>query len=70
MVLSDAQKTAIGEVERHIMEADEAIGEAAALFPETVRLLWRQCSIEVTNGIFWLEKVVEKMEEEECATDK
>lgn len=64
MVLSDAQKAAIRRVERCIMYADEAIGEAAALFPESVRLLWRQCSIEVTNGTFWIDKVVERMEEE------
>ena len=64
MVLINAQKAAVEEVERRIMDADEAIGEAASLVPESVRLLWRQCSIEVTNGIFWLEKVVERMAEE------
>ena len=64
MSLSGKQKDAVAKVEKSIMEADEVICEAMDVFPESVRLLWRQCSIEVTNGIFWIEKVVEKMEEE------
>ena len=69
MILSDAQKAAVKKVESLIALTDEAIYEAADVFPQSVYLLWKQCSIEVCNGGFWIEKVVERMEEE-CATDK
>ena len=64
MSLNDKQKNAIAKVESLIAATDEAVYEAADVFPQSVYLLWKQCSIEVCNGGFWIEKVVERMEEE------